>query len=75
MAATKTLADVTLELSVENGTDAKGVTKYKNIDYKALDPAITPDQLQQMGDGLGGLMEKAPSAIYSVERHRLAKED
>lgn len=75
MAATKTLADVTLELTVENGTDTKGATKYKNIDYKELDPAITPDALQQMSDGLGGLMAKAPSAIYTVERHRLSKED
>ncbi len=74
MAATKDLTAVTLQLEVKNGVDKNDQPKFKNISYDNLDTKATADQLAEMGNVCGGLMDAAPHGLYVVDRHQLTLE-
>ncbi len=69
----KDIVKRSLILSVEDGTNGDGTTKYKNRTYSGIKGEATVDDIFKAGSALAGLYNATVNAILLSEKAELAE--
>lgn len=64
---------ITLRVKLINGLNASGKPKYKMISFKDINPAITEDQLLELGTKLASLQELELSEVYRSQVEKVVQ--
>ncbi|SFE86389.1 DUF1659 domain-containing protein [Peptostreptococcus sp. D1] len=64
---------ITLRVKLINGLNANGKPKYKTLSFKDINPAITEEQLLELGARLAGLQELELSDIYKSQVEKVVQ--
>ena len=75
MTINKQIVKRSLILSVEDGKNTDGTTKYKARTYSGIKGDVTVDNIFKAGSALAGLNGAAVSSIMLSEKAELAEEE
>lgn len=71
MSISKAIQDVKLQVRVEDGTNASGSTKVKNLNFNKIKTSATDEELFVAGQAISELQSLPLSEIRTVSTHEL----